>query len=293
MKLMFVCILVASLLSDYRAVKTQDVSSNYSRQTAPAHQPKRRQKKRPKNKSTNPTPSPSPSPSQSAPSIDNEPVTPRRSYSAPPVSNEESGPPMISALVPTGTNLKVRLQDTLSSKDSRVGDQFTATVLDPVRFNEATITGHISSIQKSGKIEGRTSMNLDFDSIRLSDGRRATLHGYVTRVYGGDSRTVDNEGGIESGSRTNQALKRGGIGAAAGAILGGIAGGGKGAAIGLILGGAGGAGSLAIQGSKELKLDSGTEMLVRVLGGGRRSHRRHRLRCRKTRPPRSIRIDRL
>ena len=46
--------------------------------------------------------------------------------------------------------------------------------------------------------------------------------------------------------------------------IGGIAGGGKGAAIGLIVGGAGGAGSLAINGSKELKIENGTEMLVRV-----------------------------
>jgi hypothetical protein len=46
--------------------------------------------------------------------------------------------------------------------------------------------------------------------------------------------------------------------------VGGIAGGGKGAAIGLIIGGAGGAGSLAVQGSKELKIESGTEMLVHV-----------------------------
>ena len=36
------------------------------------------------------------------------------------------------------------------------------------------------------------------------------------------------------------------------------------AAIGLIIGGAGGAGSLAVQGSKELKIESGTEMLVHV-----------------------------
>ncbi|HVS20729.1 MAG TPA: hypothetical protein VHD88_02710, partial [Pyrinomonadaceae bacterium] len=41
-------------------------------------------------------------------------------------------------LVPVGTNLKVRLNDTLSSKESRAGDKFTAAVLDPVRFNEAT-----------------------------------------------------------------------------------------------------------------------------------------------------------
>jgi hypothetical protein len=171
---------------------------------------------------------------------------------------------VVAPSVPVGTNLKVRLEDTLSSKDSRVGDRFTATVLDPVRFNEATVTGHVSSIQKSGKIKGRTSMNLDFDSIRFSDGRSGTLHGIVTRVYGSDSGAADNEGGVESGSRTKQTVKRGAIGAGAGAVLRAIVGGGKGAAIGLILGGAGGAGSLAVQGSKELKLESGTELLVRV-----------------------------
>lgn len=167
-------------------------------------------------------------------------------------------------LVAIGTNLKVRLEDTLSSKDSRVGDKFTATVIDPSRFDEATVYGHVSSIQKSGKVKGRTTMNLAFDRIELRDGRKGVLHGYVTRVYGEGSGRADEEGGVESGSRTKQTVKRAGIGATVGAIVGGIAGGGKGAAIGLIVGGAGGAGSLAVQGSKELKLEAGTEMLVRV-----------------------------
>lgn len=167
-------------------------------------------------------------------------------------------------LVPVGTDLKIRINDTLSSKNSRVGDRFTATVVDPDRFDEARVLGHISSIQKSGKIKGRTSMNLAFDSIELRDGRKGVLHGYVTRVYGDDAGRADEEGGVESGSRTNQTIKRSGIGAGVGAIIGGIAGGGKGAAIGLIVGGAGGAGSLAVKGSKELKIESGTEMLVHV-----------------------------
>ena len=167
-------------------------------------------------------------------------------------------------LVPVGTDLKIRINDTLSSKNSRIGDRFTATVVDPSRFDEARVYGHISSIQKSGKIKGRTSMNLAFDRVELRDGRKGVLHGYVTRVYGDDSGRADDEGGIESGSRTNQTIKRSGIGAGVGAIIGGIAGGGKGAAIGLIVGGAGGAGSLAVQGSKELKIESGTEMLVHV-----------------------------
>ena len=147
--------------------------------------------------------------------------------------------------------------------ESRAGDKFTATVIDPVRFNEAMVHGHIRSIVKSGKVTGRTTMNLAFDSIDLPDDKHPVLHGYVTKVYGADG-NADNEGGVQSKSRGNQTLKRAGIGATAGAIIGGIAGGGKGAAIGLILGGAGGAGSLAINGSKELKLESGTEMLVHV-----------------------------
>ena len=171
--------------------------------------------------------------------------------------------PVTPPLVPVATNLKIRLNDTLSSRESRAGDRFAATVIDPVRFSEAIVHGHIRSIIKSGKVTGRTTMNLAFDSIDLPDQKHAVLHGYVTKVYGLEG-SADNEGGVQSKSRGNQALKRSGIGATAGAIIGGIAGGGKGAAIGLILGGAGGAGSLAINGSKELKLDSGTEMLVHV-----------------------------
>ena len=79
-------------------------------------------------------------------------------------------------LIPVGTNLKIRINDTLSSKENRIGDRFTATVIDPSRFDEATVTGHISSIQKSGKVKGRTSMNLAFDSVQLRDGRRGVLH---------------------------------------------------------------------------------------------------------------------
>jgi hypothetical protein len=170
----------------------------------------------------------------------------------------------VAPLVPAGTDLKIRINETLSSKESRVRDRFTATVVEPNRFDEARVHGHISSINKSGKIKGRTSMNLAFDSIELRDGRKGPVHGYVTKVYGSDSGRADNEGGVESGSRTNQTVKRAGIGATVGAIVGGIAGGGKGAGIGLLIGGAGGAGSLAIKGSKELKIESGTEMLVHV-----------------------------
>src|SRR2546421_2282522 len=130
-------------------------------------------------------------------------------------------------LVPVGTNLKIRLNDSLSSKESRAGDKFTATAIDPVRFNEATVRGHIRSIVKSGRVQGRTTMNLAFDSITLPDERHGVLHGYVTKVYGSGNR-ADEEGGVQSESRGKQTLKRSGIGATAGAIIGGIARGGQG-----------------------------------------------------------------
>ena len=167
-------------------------------------------------------------------------------------------------LVPAGTQLRVRLNDTLSSKESRAGDRFTATVVNPSRYDEATVSGRIRSIRKSGRVKGRTTMTLAFDSIRLADGRSGVMRGEVLRVYDSGSNKVDEEGRVQSGSRGKQTLKRSGIGAVAGAVIGGIAGGGKGAAIGTIVGGAAGAGSIAVDGSKELKIESGTEMLVRV-----------------------------
>lgn len=173
--------------------------------------------------------------------------------------------PATTTLVPAGTELRIRLNDTLSSKEARGGDRFTATVVNPSRYEEGKVTGHIRSISKSGRVEGRTSMSLSFDSIQLRDGRTGPLRAEVLRVYDSDSvKKVDEEGRVQSGGRGKQTLKRSGIGAAAGAVIGGLAGGGKGAAIGMIVGGAAGAGSIAVEGSKELKLDSGTEMLIRV-----------------------------
>jgi len=87
------------------------------------------------------------------------------------------------SLVPVGTDLKVRLNKTLSSDSSNIGDQFTMTVILPQNFEAASLHGHIGSIRKSA---GLTSMTLAFDSIELRDGRRSALSGQVTRVYGID-----------------------------------------------------------------------------------------------------------
>src|SRR5207244_13153611 len=111
-------------------------------------------------------------------------------------------------IVAVGTNLKVRLNETLSSKDSRAGDRFTATVIDPVRLSEATVHGHVRSIVRSGKIQGRTTMNLAFDPINLTDGRHGIMHGYVTRVYVENAGRAGEEGGVQDSSRRQRRIKR-------------------------------------------------------------------------------------
>ncbi|HEU4389600.1 MAG TPA: hypothetical protein VFV34_17480 [Blastocatellia bacterium] len=186
-----------------------------------------------------------------------------RSRSTKPTLNKRST--TNTSLVAVGTELKIRLNDLVSSKTARVGDRFTATVIDPSRLDGAKVAGHVSSVKKSGRVKGSTQIGFAFDNITLSTGRTGTMHAQLRRVYDSDSVSkVDEEGHAESGGRGSQTLKRSGIGGAAGAIIGGIAGGGKGAAIGLIVGGAAGAGSIAIKGSKELRLEPGTEMLIKV-----------------------------
>lgn len=167
--------------------------------------------------------------------------------------------------IPTGTEIKIRLEDEINTKESRDGDRFTATVLSPVRYADATIEGHIADINESGKLTGKTELALSFDRIRLRNGQSGRMAAQVVKVYGEDSaKEVDEEGNVKSGSKGKTTAIRTGGGAALGAIIGAVAGGGKGAAIGAAVGAGAGAASTAIQGSNKVKLESGTEILIRT-----------------------------
>jgi hypothetical protein len=172
-----------------------------------------------------------------------------------------------SFVVPEDVALRIRLDDTLTSVDSSVGDPFSATVVDQGEYQNARVYGHIAEIQTSGKIKGHTSMVLRFDRLVMLDGRRAPIHAEIVEVYHAPSgEKVDVEGAIESGGRGRKSVEHTGIGAGAGALLGGIFGGGKGAGIGSIIGGVGGLGTTAFHGHQKITLSSGQEMLIRITG---------------------------
>jgi hypothetical protein len=169
--------------------------------------------------------------------------------------------------VPDDTALRIRLDDTLTSNDSEVGDPFSATVVDKGDYQNARVYGHVAKIDMSGKIKGHTSMVLRFDRLVISDGRRAPIQAEIIELYHAPSgEKVDVEGAIESGGRGRKTITHTAIGAGAGALLGGIFGGGKGAGIGSIIGGVGGLGTTAFRGHQKITLNSGQEMLIRVTG---------------------------
>jgi len=167
--------------------------------------------------------------------------------------------------VPDDVALRIRLDDTLTSVDSEVGDPFGATVLDKGDYQNARVYGHVAQIDTSGRIKGHTTMLLRFDRLVMADGRRAPIHAEIAELYHAPSgEKVDVEGAIESGGRGRKSIEHTAIGAGAGALLGGIFGGGKGAGIGSIIGGAGGLGTTAFHGRQKITLSSGQEMLIRI-----------------------------
>jgi hypothetical protein len=158
--------------------------------------------------------------------------------------------------VPTGTELDVRLQQSLSSATAAVEDRFEATTLVDLSNGDRVIIpagsvmrGVVSSVTKTTRLERKGSLTLAFDQVRVN-GREYPIRGTVT-----DS--------IESAGVKGEAGKIG-VGAGVGAIIGGILGGAKGAIAGILIGGGG---TIAATEGKDVDLAAGTVLRVRLDSG--------------------------
>jgi hypothetical protein len=171
-------------------------------------------------------------------------------------------------VIANGESVIAVLDNDLSTATAREGDRFTAIVRQPFQYEGAVIEGHVSNVQRSGRITGRSQLTLNFDTIRLRDGRSSRFAGLLesVRTTQGDTVRIDNEGSIRDNNQTTRTAERAAIGTAVGAIIGAIAGGGKGAAIGAIVGAGGGAGSVYVQGRDDLDLLRGAELTIRATG---------------------------
>lgn len=155
--------------------------------------------------------------------------------------------------IPVGTEIDVRLQDSLSSGRNQVEDRFIATTVVDLQLGERVVIpagselrGIVSAVDKAGRLDRKGSLTLAFDRITIS-GRDYELRGVVTDA-------------IESEGVKGEAAKIG-TAAGAGAIIGGILGGVKGAIAGILIGGGGIA---AATPGKDVELEPGTVLRVRL-----------------------------
>jgi len=146
--------------------------------------------------------------------------------------------------VPAGTVITVKLGQAVGSKISNSGDSFTATVAEPVSVDGKVIipegseaTGTVVDAKARGRFKGAAKLQLTLDSVSVGGNSYKLETASVTRSMKG------------KGKRTAAFI---GGGAAAGAIIGAIAGGGKGAAIGAAAGGGAGTAGAAFTGNKDV-----------------------------------------
>jgi hypothetical protein len=165
-------------------------------------------------------------------------------------------PQEVTVTVPAGTAIVVRLGETLSSKRSQAGQSFSATVAQPVSVEGKTVIargasarGTVVDAKDIGHFKGAARLEIRLNSVTINGREHQIVTSDVARVIKG------------KGKRSAGFI---GGGAAAGAVIGAIAGGGKGAAIGALAGGGAGTAGAAFTGNKDIVLPAETSLSFRL-----------------------------
>ena len=170
--------------------------------------------------------------------------------------------------IPRDTIFLIELENSLSTDVSQRGDRFQARVIEPREYAGAVIDGHVTHVQRAGKLKGTAQLQLSFEQIRLPDNRSTNLHAEVVEVLpdAGSSGVgdVDREGGVKGKDSTKDDISKVGAATGIGAIIGAIAGGGKGAAIGAAIGGSVGTAGVLSSRGKDLRLARGQQLRIRT-----------------------------
>ena len=161
----------------------------------------------------------------------------QQGYGDPRAGSQQAG---ISISVPSGTVLRVRINQGLSSGRTDVGTTFDAVVVSDVMAGGliaiprgTAVQGSIVSAEASGALKGRGELALQLNRLMLG----GTSYPLV-------SDTWSQQGRDKTTQTVNSAIGLGAVGA----VIGAVAGGGAGAAIGAGAGGAAGIGASAASG---------------------------------------------
>jgi hypothetical protein len=174
-------------------------------------------------------------------------------------------------IIPDGATVVATLDRPINVRTIRRNDRVALTVRSAPSsdLQDAVIEGTVINLPPA--TNGRTGLTIDFDQIRLRDGRIGDFDGWIEAIRGpnGEPVTYNGEQVRPNSDQAGEAVERGAIGAALGAVIGAVAGGSKGAAIGALIGGGGAAATVFVDPVNQSGLPLGTEFTIRT-----RTHRR-------------------
>ena len=180
---------------------------------------------------------------------------------APPATMEATPPADTAAsansvTVPAGTEIMVRMIDSVDSDKNHVGDRFRASLEQDFVVNGVTIApkgadvyGRLAEAKEAGHISGKSELKLELTDM--------LIHNRLQPVLTGDY-------DVAGKSRGSNTAKKVGVGAVAGTVIGALAGGGKGAAIGAGVGAGAGAAVQLVTKGEQVHVPSETLLSFRL-----------------------------
>lgn len=174
--------------------------------------------------------------------------------------------------IPRGTQLRVKLLDTLTTRRNEEGDLFRVEVVENVRVGDriavpegSRITGRISYLRRPGRIRGKAEMTLIFEELQLPSQQRVPLKASVASIEERSrSQIKDEEGTVEGPGSKRKDATRVGAGAGVGALIGVLTGGGSGAKSGAASGAIVGLAGVLVTRGDDMVLYSETELEIEL-----------------------------
>jgi len=159
--------------------------------------------------------------------------------------------------IPEGSPFEVVLDETLASNRNHAGDNFAASLSEPVVQGGKTIipagahvAGRVVDAKDSGRLHVPARLSVALSSVEVGG-----------KSYDIDTNTIGRSG--ENHNKRNLGFIGGG--AAGGALIGGLAGGGKGALIGSAIGAGAGTAGAAATGKKDISFPAESRMRFYLL----------------------------
>ncbi len=175
--------------------------------------------------------------------------------------------------IPKNTLINLHLDQSLSSKTAKKGEEFIVRVSEPVIVNDqivltstANVKCHIISVAPAARKGHNGSITIGFDELILDDGTKIPFHASLFSVVNRTDQVVeeDGEGKIKDPSKGKSKVGTVATQTGVGAGIGGIAGGAAGAGIGAGIGAGLGLGGVLLAKGRDIELLSGSRLQVKL-----------------------------